>query len=274
MTKNNYPNSIGEDKITDLLRGFQPIPSDRFYKRMVSAPWLRTGIIKWFQKFPLKRSYAPFVLSLLFLFVFFGGIVFAPTIKTFANQIMYYFRQEAEDEIDVIVTVPPYDNPNTYGSPDFFSSSISTVEKMTGYPIKQIQSNRWGLTLSGAHFDPGSQAVFSHYQGDNFYLILSQREINTTGEIFSIGASADVESVIVQGELGEFVTGGWVIPSSDQTLQTEEPGAQVNINIYWDPNLNQSTLRWQVNGMAYEIRSSGENSPQKEELIAIAEQLQ
>jgi hypothetical protein len=50
---------------------------------------------------------------------------------------------------------------------------------------------------------------------------------------------------------------------------TSNPGTQAKLGLYWDTDFPQHILRWQENGMSFEIISTGD-ALRKEEMVEIA----
>jgi hypothetical protein len=91
--------------------------------------------------------------------------------------------------------------------------------------------------------------------------------------VFSIGESALIKLVNIGDFQGEYVDGGWKVISTQPASENQTPTSSVNINAIWDNELPQSTLRWQLNGIVYELRSVGDGRPPQSELIIMANEL-
>ena len=118
-----------------------------------------------------------------------------------------------------------------------------------------------------------SNATILLYQGKDYKLFLTQRPVGNGQDVFSIGASAQVEMVLVGNVQGEYVMGGWKVTSEEQAEVTALPGAVINLSAVWDSTLPQYTLRWQSGGFVYELRSIGIGSPAKSQLVSLANEL-
>ena len=79
--------------------------------------------------------------------------------------------------------------------------------------------------------------------------------------------------VQIGGENGEYVTGGWVIDTHDNSLQNEQPGEYMNLEYVWDPDYPRHQLRWEENGLKYDIEAIGEGLTM-DEILYIAESMQ
>lgn len=265
-----------EERIASWLARFKPQPSARFYQRMESTPWMKALRIDnnverrtdWTARLsgaPTLRVAAAAAFLLAFIII---GTLASPTLRAFAEQLMHFFVPSQEDHISVQVTMPFPGRPGSFDSPDYFSLDLSEAQNLAGFRVQEITRLPSGYVFSGAHFDPNLKAVSSRYSKDGSFLVLTQRPSGQVEEYFSVGASAAVKTVEVRGLQGEYVTGGWrASPQEGSRIETAVPGTQVSLEAYWDPSLPQETLRWQEEGMVYEIRAAGAGRPNLDELL-------
>jgi hypothetical protein len=259
-------------KIEILLGKFQPSPSSRFYKKMQSAPW---GLQESASKTIIQRnkhnsSKLIWGVACGFVLILILGIAFVPSIQVIARQIMYSFIPAPSNQIEVQVTMTNPEDLYHYSNPENFPLTVGEAQKQANFLIKQLSQVPDGMTLIGARFDKTYSAVILLYQGDSTQLYLTQRQIGNGQDVFSIGESSRVKNVMIGDIRAELVTGGWKAVSTQPAVGTGSPSTSVNITATWDDNLPQSTLRWQKDGFAYELRSVGENRPSEDELIGIA----
>jgi hypothetical protein len=261
-----------EEKIEELLGNFQPSPSLRFHKMMQKAPWELKGTARRLIYLRNKRNSTKYLWGVAgaLLLVLVLGIAFVPPIQVIARQIMYSFISAPSNQIEVQVTLTNPDDLYHYSNPDNFPLAVAEAQKQANFLIKQLSQVPEGMALIGARFDQTSSAVILFYQGDSTQLYLTQRLIGNGQDIFSIGESSSVKNVLVGDTQAELVTGGWKATSTQPADGTSNPPNSVNITATWDDNLPQSTLRWQIDGVAYELRSVGENRPSEDEFIALA----
>ncbi len=269
-----------ETQIAEMLESFQPVPSARFYHRLAAAPWMGDahkfkrifgGLSGFIQNKSLRIATA---VTLVFIIVL-GGFLIFPTLQVIASQIFHYFIPEQSDQIVVPISIAQDGSILSYDDPDFFSLSHSAAQEQVDFELKQIPTETFQLDFSGAHFNPVLGAITSHYQGDAFTLYLTQRPPGGIKEYSSVGATAPVKLVQVNGHEAEFVVGGWRL-SPDATL-TSEPNQPIQageLDIYWDASLPQQALRWQADNQVYEILAFGDKNMDEEKLIRIAENLQ
>jgi hypothetical protein len=264
-----------EHKIEVLLSGFKPQPSPRFFTLISSAPWLNEDLslaphknMKW----RLKHKYAwGFTALLLLLGIL--GFAFFPSVRVTASQIMHYFLPAASDQLDVQVTLS---NPNDlldFSNPANFPLTISAVQQRAGFVIKQIPYSLTAPHFIGARYDLNYNAVTILYTADDYALLLTQRPLGNSQDVFSVGANAKVDFVTIGDVQGEFVMGGWNAVSIQPGPSTTTTPTSVQIEAVWDASLPQSTLRWQEPGFAYELRCSGVNRASQSQLLTWANEL-
>ena len=262
-------------EITDiekLLGRFQPKPGPRFYKLMLDAPWKKTphplkhGFFR-----PMNASQRLVLGSLVFLlFITILGFTLYPPLRGIAHQIMYSFIPAPEDQLELQVTLDSPGDLYGFANPENFPLDIAAARTQAGFPVSQITSLPTGLSFKGARYDADSNATILLYQGKDYKLFLTQRPVGNGQDVFSIGASALVETVMVGNVRAEYVMGGWKVTSEEQAEVTPVPGAVINLSAVWDPTLPQYTLRWQSGGFVYELRSIGVGSPAKSQLVSLA----
>jgi hypothetical protein len=258
-----------EERIAALLGRFQPRPSERFYRRMAAAPWARPKERRtprsWWSP-GMRPTAAAAALALLALL----ALAAVPSLNALGRQLLEFFLPAAGDTRSVQVTVP---QPAALSTPASYTLDLAEARAAAGYPLLELRELPPGMAFSGAHYEPGLQAVTLRYTGDNQTLLFTQRPVGTIEEYSSIGASAPVETVQVWAGQGEYVSGGWVTtPSGDRQLQAATPGTQVSLGLVWDADLPQRILRWRAGGMQYEILIHGA-ALAKEELVQLAESL-
>jgi hypothetical protein len=275
MDNNSHQNPPEETKIEELLSHFKPQPTSRFYERMRSARWQRrmpAGSSRSFRILNPSRRLVWSLLTILSLITVLG-VAFIPPVRTIARQIFYSFIHAPSNQLDAQVTLTRPGDRLYFSDPANFPLNIPEVTQQAGFMVKEISILPKGLSFIGSQFDPSYNAVTLLYQSNNYKLFLTQRPLGNSQDVSSIGASAPVELVKIGGMQGEFVTGGWKATSIQPTSEYQTPERTVNITAIWDNDLPQSTLRWQVDGIAYELRCLGEGSPSQSQLILLANEL-
>ncbi len=204
--------------------------------------------------------------------VFFVYVLF-PSVRVAAGQIIHFFLPGSSDQLDIQVTL---NNPNDlldFSNPDNFPLTMEALRQQVGFNVKQIPSSLGAPPFIGARNDPIYNAVTLLYQAEDYILLLTERPLRNSQDLFSVGANAHVEFVLIGTVQGEFVVGGWSAVSTQPGPYKATSSAPVQITAIWDDELPQSTLRWQESGYAYELRSTGENRPSQSQLISWANEL-
>jgi hypothetical protein len=262
-------------QIERWLSEFKPQSSIRFYTRMKKAPWVKKTFDK---RVFLDNDAAParkmlLGMTLILLILVLIGILFIPSVRAVARQIIYSFIYAPSNQLEIHVTSSNPVELFHFSDPANFPLTIQDVQGQAGFVVKEIKPLPVKLTLVGSRFEPSYNAVIILYQGDDYKLYLSQRPVGKGEDVFSIGSTAQVNLVKVGNHQAEFVVGGWKAISTQTISITLTPGSQTNIDAIWDSNLPQYTLRWQDEGFIYELRSVGEGNPIQSELIALANEL-
>jgi len=261
-----------DNQIIELLGRFAPFPSADFNEKMEKAPWMKTASSKKARLFSSNTStrrwlFGTAVLIALFTFI---GLSFSPSIRAVARQIIYSFISEQSDQIIIQATLTTPGDLFNFTDPANFPMTIQEIHEYAGFDVMQITKLPSELIQVGSRFDSNYKTATTLYQGNDYNFFLTQRPIGSGADVFSIGSTAKVDLVKIGDQQGEFVRGGWKAISTQTITKTIIPGNQINVNAVWDNDLPQYTLRWQVEGFIYELRTIGEGSPSQSELIALA----
>ena len=258
----NKPSLPSIEKIEELLSDVQPLPSPEFHARMMKAPWHNPRI-----DFYVRRWNYSFLVILVVLF--FSLLIF-PSLRANARNWVLYFIPGRQDQMQLSIDDLSPQELFQYASPNNFPFTVSQAGAMAGFRVEQPDELLPGMELVGARYESNTESVVLLYQGAGYNLFMSQRPIAAGLEYFSVGASAEVEVVLIGEIQAEYVAGGWInlpIAQGDETSPPED------LNVVWDPMLSQYTLRWQSDGIAYQLRSTGSSGPQKFDLITLAESI-
>jgi hypothetical protein len=263
-----------ETRLETLFHRFNPHPTERFYRRMASAPWNKAPLPRYTSHLLPWRKLA--VASVVILLVFTGLLAF-PQISVMARQMLSFFLARSSDQMTVQITIPASGESRDFSSEGYFSLTPEEAGALAGYPVKDlpvgVQDLIPALQFTGAHFDPDIKTITLRYSVGTQNLYLSQHPTKGIEEYEAIGPSALVEQATVSEVQGEFVTGGWKLEHENTTPSGR--GTQVSMDIRWDASLPRMTLRWRKDGMLYEIVSSAfirsDKQFGKEDLIRVAE---
>lgn len=261
------------ERIERLLGKFKPHPTTRFQRTINAAPWQKynqTRIQRNNILFSKRNALRIFALVSVIAMI---GTLSIPSLRAIARQIFFSFINAPDNTLEVQVNL---DNPAElfhYADPSNFTQSIEQAEKLSGFEIKEPTDLPVGLLLVGARYDHSYSAVTILYQAHDYKLFLTQRKVNRGKDVFSIGSTAQIEIVSIGDYQGEFVMGGWKAISTEAVSPSQQRDPGLNINAVWDHELAQYTLRWHMDGYAYELRAIGVGSPSRSELIFLADGL-
>lgn len=221
------------------------------------------------------RSWAVgFATLLLVGFVF---LTFTPMGRVIADGVLDFFIQEDSDVVNIdptrtaraiLIETEGTPTPNPAFGPDYFP--VTEVEAQAGFDVLEPQWVPENTVFKGATFDSEEELAYQHWEWDESMLpaggagMFIRQELVTSQEECSlcsaVGGSAIVEEVSFNGAEGQYVIGVWKL--------VEEGAVWEN-----DPYLQR--LRWQVNGLAFEILFMGPPDMMSiDEMVLIAESLQ
>lgn len=239
------------EPLEEQLEKNKPSPTNRFHKRMGRAPWTSAGKIR--QQLYLGVGLAIALLSAI--------VVLTPQGRAWAQEVLHFFTRAASDTKPVETLAAGEDWAWT------FDLSLAEAEQLTGINASVPTWIPETLVYNGVMVDPNRKMILISYnylgmEGTGLVLLQQAVTDNTNCEICDVvGASADIQTVQVGMVQGEYVIGVWkAIGDTRQWGWDEEPFMQ--------------RLRWQVNGMAYELSyMAPPESMSRDEMVAIAASL-
>lgn len=204
-----------------------------------------------------------FLLALLLV----TALLFAtPQGRALAQSVMRFFTRAESDRLPVqpwqLTPVVEATGPDPSSIIDA-NQPVALVEQQAGYDVLEPTWLPDILSFSGASLEPERNIarIFYKYVDTNG-LVLREEPYQQTDDCELcgvVGASAAVEKVQIGNSPGEYVQGVWNL--------TDKGPVWVS-----DPFLQ--TLRWQANGMAFELLYMGPpDTLSKADMIAIAESL-
>ncbi len=200
----------------------------------------------------------PLVAIITFLFA-------TPQGNALAQEILSFFTRAHSD----VIPIPPQQltKPAGTSTPEagfMVDKSILDVEKQAGFGVQVPTWLPDALSLNGASIEPENNdivRIFYQIQGTNV-LVLREETFKTADDCVVcgwVGTSAKIETVQLDSYSGEFVEGVWKL---------------VDGNYVWEPDPFMKTLRWQVNGMAFELLYMGPpDNVTKDDMVRIATSL-
>ena len=258
-----------ESQIEAMLSEIKPLPSTRLGSMLRGAPWQKTIHARkqgtWKPTHRLAWGLAGFVVVALFL-----SVLFIPSVRGIARQIIYNYLIAPSNQLEVQVTLASPADLYNFSDPANFPLSVQEVQQEAGFSLKQLTNLPEGLSFIGSRFDQKYYSVTMLYEGLDYQLFLTQRPQGNGSDVFGIGSDAKVKLVKVGESQAEFVTGGWAAVSTQPVAPQTTPGSTVSIQAIWDNSLPQATLRWQAGGYICELRSLGEGGLSESELIILA----
>ena len=265
--KTNHGKSPEVAKIEELLGKIQPMPRDRFHKKMGTQPWNRN---RFWYSLSIQHPRALPITLFLGLILAVVASFFSPSLEALANRIGQFFTPSSNNQ--VTVQVPSTD----LSDPDLrFSLSLEEAKSFIDFPIKTPSLLPEGYQFKGAAFNSTRDGITLNYQTETGLILrISQRP---SGKDYQrINILADVEMVFIGSIPGEYVTGGWKAVAIDST--NPDSASTVTLEAAWDSEANIHFLRWQENDILYELFFIGflQDIPgtlDKQDLIAIAKDL-
>jgi len=168
------------------------------------------------------------------------------------------------DEPPPLPQPPPWPTDHVQPTAVFpYQLSIHQAESLAGRDLIEPAWLPDGLQFIGALYDPETEAATFAYGFSREDIRLSFIQgLETPGSgkcalCDEVGANAYIHQVHVGAVTGEYVEGVWVL--------TEE-------KVRWEPTHYLKTLRWQINGVIYQIVMMGEEFGQPE-MVRFAESL-
>ncbi len=149
-----------------------------------------------------------------------------------------------------------------------FPAGFLTIEQFDPERVEMVTTCQVSQTTILAEIDEDGNAV---QQGETIDEALAESEL--CDELADVGVDAEILLVQIGGEAGEYVAGDWVVEPQDNSLQDKQLGESVNNEYVWDSDHPKHWLRWEENGLAYDITAFGEGLTM-DEIIQIAESMQ
>ncbi len=201
---------------------------------------------------------------LMALLVFAVFLFTTPQGRALAQEILSFFTRAESDT----VPIPPQEltpfTETTTPNPGFVvDKSILDVEQQAGYDVLVPTWIPEALTFDGASLEPEHNIVRLFYQTMQTKVLSLREEPFKTNDDCTlcgwVGSSAMIETVQIGKDPGEFVEGVWKL---------------IDGNYVWESDPYMKTLRWQANGIAFELQYMGPpERVTKGDMLAVAESL-
>lgn len=214
----------------------------------------------------IPRLAAAIALVVLLFAAFF---TLTPQGRALAQEALQFFTRAESDQLPLQewqLTPAPTPGTPTPDPADIFdaTASVQEVEQIAGFDVLVPSWIPDSLQFVGATIEEDQPIVRIFYQYvETNGLALRQQPIPRSEDCElceTVGASAEVQTVSILGNDGEYVEGVW-------KLTDQGP--------IWESDPYQKTLRWQANGMAFELGFMGPpDLLSLNDMIQIAESLQ
>ena len=225
-------------------------PSERFYDKMKNAPWAENAPQT---HRPQNKALAAAAAIALLAF----GLFFTPLGTLAQNVISNFFNPLPDATRQNTITVPA--EPTPMSEAVFVQpQSIAQVEAEVGFDVA-VPTNTLGYEFSDATTFIGDgvtqSALFYIYPGDELgrNLVIMQSPADVSDTRTEIGANAVIETVQIGAVTGEYVRGSWVARAEPTVVDNNSEGNVVQLDQLWSNDLGLNYLRWEADGMRYEI---------------------
>jgi hypothetical protein len=242
--------------LEEQLNNLQPVPSQRFYRRMGRAAWT-----------PLARARRrAFAATGLVLILVVAMLALTPQGRAWAQEVIHFFTRATSDTMPVPTAAPLIWVNITPGVPaptatpralftdcgDFNSPkcSVEQIRSKVDFPVRELGTVPQGMHFAGA--TGGSDRIVLFYDNGEFTYGLTIVEEPWTGSSemtkWEIGASAVVETVQIGSVTGEYVKGGF----NTQLVEAPKIG-DVKFDQVWDARVGLETLHWISDGIFFSM---------------------
>ena len=212
------------------------------------------------------------VLASLAIFLLLAILFSFPPLRATAQRFARFFILAESDRAAVEVPTEAILTPV-----EAFPLTITESETLADFEVKTPTELPAGIFLNGASYSEELNTIVLDYtiEASNQILRISQRQVDKGENYARIGIDAEVDLVQFGDTTAEYVVGGWRLPELSTLLESTGPGVSETFVAQWDPEANVQILRWQAEGVFFEILYVGgeKTNPadlQKEDLIKIA----
>lgn len=216
-----------------------------------------------------RNKLVPRLATAIAVIVILGGVLIAatPQGQAMAQSLLQFFTRAESNELPLqsfqLTPLPA----SGISKPDPASiidanPEITEVELQAGYDVLEPSWIPSNLTFAGASIEDQKIVRIFYRFVDTNGLVFRQEPERTAEDCElcgMVGPDAPIEQVAIGDTTGEYVEGVWKL--------TEQGPV-------WESDPYQKTLRWQMDGMAFELLYMGPpDTLSMEDMIAIAESL-
>lgn len=245
--RDTKPSAPDEATLATLLERCQPVPSERFHRRMKDAPWTQPTTLGGYAV-RRTRMLRAFAVTAVVAALAATLMLATPWGQAFAQNVLRFFNPAAEDRFAVTPGAgqdTPASEP-TASPPEYMP--VSEAEARIGFEVRQLPSDPTGLQFQGASVIPALQAIQLNYgcPAGGCGLFITQSRAGWVDSVWGqVPSSAAVQPVAIDGLPGEYVKGTYVV----------YPGAA---EATWNPDASMQRLRWRDGEVFFEITLMGE----------------
>jgi hypothetical protein len=225
---------------------------------------------------PMKVQYHsnPLVRTLAYAAAAFAALVVltltVPPLRVLAQEVLdSLFNRAPADTIAFETPVVVDVNPTPIAEAIFATpGTLADVQAQVDFTLKAAAYLPEGYTFYSASVDAPGLVTLSYVRG-GYMLNISQSRV-ADAQAFEVGATAEIQTVEINGVAAEYVEGYWFAEVNHEGDQAELRGR------VWDGNGNYQQMRWQQDGIVYWMHSvigSGTDLP-LDEWVAVAESLE
>jgi hypothetical protein len=256
-------NVPSEEALEAGLANFKPRPSEQFYRRMATAPWLQAPRSTLAKRKP--SHFYKWTIAALAGVTLCVGLATTSCGRAIADQVFKLFVYAQSDTrplspAELPQAAPP---PQATREPNRYTQlSVSELETQFGFDIKEPTVLPDQFYLEGIFVNEKQVNFVYQFSGGGRGLIIVQQPVRNATSV-EVGPAASITEVQIEGMTGEYVEGSFVI----------YPGAKVAT---WLADASTRRLRWVKDEILFEIVSGGGAAGHlgyvdQEEMIAIAE---
>lgn len=239
------------DELAHLFDYIQPQPSQRFYAQIADAPWRKHAAFgKGENKMLALLKQRPFVFGISVLSVLLVTLLWStPPLQVQASDLLARLFAKASRDVVAVPTpaqpTPTMDNAafNQYQT----IRPLSEIAALVGFTVQTPTHIPNGCVLEGARYNPQlpheATLIYQCNAPTTMLTLVQHTKDDHYIELMPVGASAQVQTVMIGSVQGEYVVGRW-----DRGRKGE---------LVWKADPHSLLLRWQAGEVEYAITATG-----------------
>jgi hypothetical protein len=257
-------NAPSQEALEAGLANFKPRPSERFYRRLATAPWLPAA-----RSTPAKRKPSQFykwTIAALAGVTLCLGLSTTSCGRRLADQAFKLFVHAESDTRPLSMQQTPGTPTPPHATPEYGYTelSISELKTQLGFDLKEptVLPDQFYLDQTFVFYRKNQVNFIYQFKGESAQTLFIYQQPVSLATPAMVGPEAPIIEVQIGGVKGEYVEGAYAW----------RPGETVET---WRSDLSQRTLLWIKDGIRFGIDASGiAGQPgyvDLAEMIAIAE---